>query len=157
MILFCLAQPPSVGPFPPATVLVSILPRALLSNLFSVCTVSLSHLATQFHGFNPTWKLIGPKYPSSAWGISSQSPKSIFPTAYWISPPECTARNSDSTFTKSNSLTTSGLQLNSYASCCDGYDLTPVAQARNLGIILDLSIFFTPTSRHTLNAFNCTC
>lgn len=90
-------------------------------------------------------------------GISSQSPKSIFPTAYWISPPECTARNSDSTFTKSNSLTTSGLQLNSHSSCCDGYDLTPVAQARNLGIILDLSIFFTPTSHHTLNAFNSTC
>lgn len=57
----------------------------------------------------PTWVLVGTQISIFSLGIAPQSSRSIFSIACYTSPPECAARNSDSTFTKSNSLMTPDL------------------------------------------------
>lgn len=57
-----------------------------------------------------TWRQMESLFPSSAWKSSPQNHRSVFPTAYWINPPECTASDLDSVFTKSNTLVTPDLQ-----------------------------------------------
>lgn len=89
--LFCLAQLSLLGPLPPATALVSMSRRALPSTPFSV---SLSHLATQFHGFNPYLGANRTQISIFSLEIAPQSSRSIFSTASWTTPPECAARNS---------------------------------------------------------------
>lgn len=93
------------GIFPPVTASWQCFLSSSLNPLLSLYCL-LKPPGIQFQTFNPQLDADRMQISILRWRISPQNPRPIFPISYYISSPECAARNSDSIFPASNSITT---------------------------------------------------